>query len=117
MRSIVTIVLLALATGCGSSQLSSQMATWQGVQFDTVRAAWGSPDECVDIENRTVCSWHDTAAFNRVTCSRQFEFDATGIITGWRWRGDRCGSLATDPIAKTGTGVSDNLLADSRPAG
>ena len=111
MRVIIGMVVLMLATACSTSGLNTRMASWQGSHLDEISSAWGSPDECIERDGRELCSWTKSPADQaigvqsntfrvRPLCTRTVEIDESGVIIGWRWRGDRCPSAASEVLAR-----------------
>jgi len=106
---VISIFFLSLCAGCSSNQLSSQMASWEGKHFDDVASAWGPPNRCGVEEGQKICTWSSpdsvdldqypperesaaNLALRRSSCIRKLAFDQSGHVTGWRWRGTRCGN-------------------------
>ena len=95
---------VALLGGCASSvTLSQQMAAWQNGDIDSALQTWGEPDDRMPDGDETIFIWRDRAmppiAFSAepaalpVVCVRMLAVGPDGTVTGWRWRGDACGSL------------------------
>jgi len=107
--STILISILLLCTGCNSIRPSANMASWEGSHIDEVTSAWGAPNRCGAEQGQKVCAWSIPESItadpnplefgiegNRVlprpSCLRTLAFDQSDHVTGWRWRGDRCGS-------------------------
>ena len=109
MRIFFMIALSALVCGCASDHMGSRLNSWQGTHFNEVSAAWGAPDECSDDEAQRICTWQVRQGFanvmqpsiERITCTTMLAFDADGLVTGWRWRGDHCQQTASVVAAHT----------------
>jgi len=112
VRVIIAMLILVLSAACSTNSLSAKMASWQGSHIDEISSVWGSPDECTQRDGRELCTWSQSAAgkfiapnsetFNtRPICVRTVEIDTSGVITGWRWRGDRCPDAAAEVLART----------------
>lgn len=99
------LATLLLCAGCTGNTLSENIASWQGSHIDEVESAWGAPNECEMKEGQKVCTWTDQvpaeddaiapviagdALLPRPSCIRTLAVDASGYVTGWRWRGSRC---------------------------
>lgn len=126
MRITIATLILMLAAACNTNSLSTKMTTWQGSHIDELSAAWGMPDECFTREGRQLCNWSQigTASSSmasnsfskRPACVRTFEVDVSGIITGWRWRGDRCPDTAAVVIARDESIGADVVARHERPS-
>ncbi len=123
MRVFTAMLVVLLATACSTSNLSTKMASWQGSHIDDISAAWGSPDECIQREDREFCTWTKAPAnqytslnsetFNaRPICVRTVEVDDSGTIIGWRWRGDRCSNSSSEVLARTSPNRPEQLATD-----
>ena len=111
MRLIIAIAVLMLPAACGTNSLTANMASWQGSHIDEISSAWGSPDECVQRDGREFCTWTNAATDQysgfssdtfsaRPICVRTMEIDDSGLIIGWRWRGNRCPNTAPEVLAR-----------------
>ena len=93
---------LALAGCAANGSLSSEMAAMQGSPQGHATATWGTPTVTEAFADGTLLIWLDYAGTYSgagtpvVICERQISVDATGSISGWRWRGDACESLHRD---------------------
>ena len=116
------IALLALSAGCSTTtNLSGQMAGWQGQDVTQALQIWGEPDAEEAFGEQTVLIWRDRAwallpeaADARanspvIVCERMLAVTDGGEITGWRWRGDACLTLHGQP------GTSPSLMSYSTP--
>lgn len=98
------IVLLLLATGCGTARFKSRMNDWVGQPIDAVVAAYGPPTSQFKGESATVYGYHfDNGSTSYITtgftgdqlnttnnvCDVSFMVQATGLVSGWSSRG-RC---------------------------
>ena len=107
-----------LVTACSTKSISAKMASWQGSHIDEISSAWGSPDECFNRDGRQLCHWsesdltHSSAAAPRTICLRTVEIDETGLITGWKWRGDRCADSASAVLARTSP-IRPGIIAEN----
>ena len=109
MRIFAMIALSALVFGCVSDRRGSRLDSWQGSHINDVTAAWGAPNDCSGDESQRICTWQvlpNTAditlpSMNRSLCTTMLAFDSDGIVTGWRWRGDRCQQTASIVAANT----------------
>jgi hypothetical protein len=113
MRALLPVLTIAIAA-CGTTGLSSQMASWQGVPLDDVVSAWGAPEQCSLQSSRQLCVWLDLAADGRTSCTRMLEVDDRGVVIGWRWRGDGCDLVA---VSTPPGSPNAERVADSRPPG
>lgn len=108
------LVAAALASGCASqSPLTADMSAWQGDDISVALASWGAPEDERAFGDEIVLIWRDRApsyspsgrldepADSAVLCERMLAVAGDGTITGWRWRGDACESLA--PTARETT--------------
>lgn len=102
MKASITLLtlFLVLSGGCASTgSLSSEMADWQGEDVGVALAAWGEPEAERAFGSQTILIWRDRSAFvagpNGVVCERMLAVAVDGEITGWRWRGDACPSIAS----------------------
>ena len=100
IAAIMLICSTAALAGCSAtSSLSHEMAAMQGSPAGVARAAWGAPTATEALDEGTLLIWMDYAGTYGgapvpvVICERQLAVDATGSISGWRWRGDACESL------------------------
>jgi len=111
VRVIIAIAVSMLTTACSTNNLSGRMASWHGSHIDEISSAWGSPDECVQTDGREFCTWSKAATdqntrssadtFNaRPICVRTVEVDDSGVLVGWRWRGDHCPNTAAEVLAR-----------------
>ncbi len=112
------IALLALTAGCSTTtDLSGQMAGWQGQHVGAALELWGTPEAEEAFGEQTVMIWRDRgwallpekaaarADSPAIVCERMLAVDGSGEITGWRWRGDACTDL------HAGGGVSPAILS------
>lgn len=101
------LLLIALASGCASQgPLSTGMAAWQGEDVSVALETWGAPEDERAFGDETILVWRDRAAPHSpsgrlaepaeaaVLCERMLAVDGEGTITGWRWRGSACESVA-----------------------
>lgn len=113
------LLLLVLAAGCATRDpLSAGMAAWQGEDVSVALETWGAPEDERAFGDETVLIWRDRASMHppsgrltdppkaAVLCERLLAVDDDGTITGWRWRGNACASIA--PAER------DRILAASR---
>ncbi len=110
MRCLLLSLIISV-TACATSDLSSQMASWQGVGLAEVVSVWGAPDQCSTRAANQLCVWRDRTFDGSTTCTRMLEVDENGVVIGWRWRGDRCDLVAVS------TPRDAERVADSRPSG
>ncbi|MDJ0911077.1 MAG: hypothetical protein QNI99_17985 [Woeseiaceae bacterium] len=117
------LALLVLTAGCSTTtNLSDQMAGWQGQSVTEALHVWGEPEAEEAFGEQTVLIWRDRgwtllpeAAEARVdspavVCERMLAVTDSGEITGWRWRGDACLALHAEP------GISSSsLMGHARP--
>ncbi len=116
------IALLALSAGCSTTtDLSDQMAGWQGESVTQALELWGAPEAREPFGEQTVLIWRDRgwallpedaqarADSPAVVCERMLAVTASGEITGWRWRGDACMALHGQP------GTSPALMGFATP--
>ncbi len=127
MRVIIAMLVLALSAACSTNSLSTKMASWQGSHIDEISSVWGSPDDCAKRAGRELCTWSTAAAGqisasnsdnakDRPICVRTIEVDESGLIIGWRWRGDRCSNTAAEVLAKTTAERPEILAANKKSA-
>ena len=105
-RYIVTLVLaVTFASGCASTgTLNSEMASFQGEDASAAIASWGAPDAEYAHQDQTLLVWRDHSSFASVydlpsatvVCERMLAVDQSGVVTGWRWRGDACPTISVD---------------------
>jgi hypothetical protein len=119
------MVMLMLATACSTSGLNARMASWQGSHLDEISSAWGSPDECIERDGREFCSWTKSGTDKaigiqsdtfraRPMCTRTIEIDESGVITGWRWRGDRCSGTASEVLTRVSPTRPEQLATSDK---
>jgi hypothetical protein len=99
------LIAVSICTGCANTaaSLSESIASWQGSHIDDVESAWGAPNDCKIEDGQRVCTWTDevpaeadappiteNTLLPRPSCVRMLAVDASGYVTGWRWRGTRC---------------------------
>jgi hypothetical protein len=107
VRGFILIGFCSLVLGCASDQMGSRLATWQGSHFNEVTSAWGQPVECSVIDSQRICKWQirptvmDTRSpsVDTHSCATILAFDDANVVTGWRWRGDRCQQNATAVVS------------------
>ena len=120
VRVFIAMLVVLLATACSTNNLSTKMASWQGSHIDAISAAWGSPDECTQRDGREFCTWTKAPASQytslssetfiaRPICVRTVEFDDSGTMIGWRWRGDRCSNSSSEVLARTSPNRPEQL--------
>lgn len=135
MRRIIILLSMFLAsasliTGCATDRLGAKMASWQGSHIDSVVSRWGPADRCEVEFGQQVCTWTDGSivvengssslpfgGISRPRCTRTLAFDASGYVTGWRWRGDGCdvsgrNIMAKNEAARPSAVAEDLNLAD-----
>lgn len=116
-RTAVWLTIASVCVGCASQRLGGTMESWQGSHVDDVTLAWGQPDTCATTGDQRVCAWYTPSASSlvggRAQCVRSLAIDPDGIITGWRWRGDRCADTANVVMAKARFKRPDALTAES----
>ncbi len=108
---IFCIAMLALTAGCSTTtDLSGRMADWQGQDVAQALQTWGEPESQQAFGEQTVLIWRDRAGallpgdaeahanFSTVICERMLAVTDSGEITGWRWRGNACLALHTEPL-------------------
>lgn len=101
------IFLIILASGCASQEpLSAGMAAWQGEDVSVALETWGAPEDARAFGDETILLWRDRASFHSpsgrlseraeavVLCERMLAVADDGTITGWRWRGNACETIA-----------------------
>ena len=104
-HGLIGFACLAVLTGCATgNSLSRQMADWQTQDVSVALDNWGVPDTQEAIGDQVLMTWYDRAPqpfgladetiAPAVICTRMLAVDAEGLITGWRWRGDRCAQVA-----------------------
>jgi len=96
-RILMTVLVCALGAGCASGGgLGEQMAAWQGLDADVAIGAWGEPQSQQTFGDGAILLWRDLSPDSSavVVCERMLAVDADGIVTGWRWRGNACPTLA-----------------------
>ncbi len=115
------LALLVLTAGCSTTNLSDQMAGWQGQSVTQALQTWGEPEAEESFGEQTVLIWRDRGwtllpegAEARVdspavVCERMLAVTDSGEITGWRWRGDACLALHAQP------GMSPSLMGYATP--
>ncbi len=104
------IALLALTAGCSTTpDLTERMTGWQGQPVVEALEVWGKPESREPFGEQTVLIWRDRgwtllpedadarADSPAVICERMLAVANGGEITGWRWRGDACLTLHSDP--------------------
>lgn len=126
MRGLFLIVLCGLLTGCANDRVGDRLVTWHGSRFEDVTAAWGQPVECSRAGVQRLCKWpiRPTAADASadlavaVSCTTILAFDEAGMVTGWRWRGDRCRQVARAIVVHGDPGRPDafRLETEAEPA-
>ncbi len=96
---------LAMAGCSATGSLSKEMAAMQGSPQGHATATWGTPSATEAFDDGMLMTWLDYAGtYNEtgtpvVICERQLAVDASGAISGWRWRGDACESLHKERAA------------------
>ena len=121
VRGFILIGICGLILGCASDRMGSRLATWQGSHYTEVTAQWGQPAECAVIGSQRICKWQirptvmDTRelTFGTPACQTILAFDDDGVVTGWRWRGDRCQQNALAVVAYSDRERPDALLMDA----
>jgi hypothetical protein len=107
VRGFILIGLCGLVLGCASDRMGTRLATWQGSHYSEVTAQWGQPSECAVIDSQRICKWQVRPTVMKAremslgvhACETILAFDDEGVVTGWRWRGDRCQQNATAVVA------------------
>lgn len=126
VRVLLLAMVCGLVSGCAHDRVGSRLATWQGSHFDEVTASWGVPAECTDIDTLRVCKWHirptavtvTATSFGSSSCTTMLAFDEQDIVTGWRWRGDRCQQNITAVVSNLDRSRPDvfDLDGENEPA-
>ena len=102
MRFFITLVSIAiLQSACSTLDLNRRMSSWQNMHYEQVVESWGEPDTCDNTGEQVICVWHvadperiDAAQSASHACVRMLTVHDAGMITGWRWRGNRCARLS-----------------------
>ena len=97
---MLMLALLTLQACASTDPLSRKMAGWQEQPVEAAINEWGEPEERVLAGDQTILVWRDrvdsASAYGEaayVLCERQLAVDASGRITGWRWRGNSCPAI------------------------
>ncbi len=100
------VLILCLAGGCASREMTSVIASWQNQPASDVIAAWGPPSEELNTEGKRLLLWNtfdgilappeakrSPSPTDTGYCVRLLEVGENGRIVHGAWEGDDCPGL------------------------